>query len=275
MAYQKGTASSHTDLLVKLHTFATANGWTAQKNEESGGERELVLKSTGTGGNDSIVLAFRTNTLQASDTYNIRCRVSAAYVTSAFDNITGASPESVMYAWNADMEYYFIVSKERILILFTVSGVSQYYYGGNLQVYTSRGHWVSPLCCFGVGTSNTARWSEQGNDFSGWQYIRGSNPNHLLDDTGVWTKPDYLFPNMDTALTGNMRAYDNGDIPLLPMFVRTAARGIVGELHGAFGCGGFGVSHGQELTHSSGRRFVILQNVYRAGTTDYMAMELS
>lgn len=144
-----------------------------------------------------------------------------------------------------------------------------------MQVYTSRGHWASPLCCFGVGTDAAARWSSQGDNFSGWQFIRGTNPCHMLDNVGNWTKPNYMFPTMDSGLVGGFRAYSNGDIPLMPIFVRHASFGIVGELHGAFGCPGFGVAHGQELTHSSGKRYVLLQNVYRAGASDYMAMELS
>ncbi|QMV29702.1 hypothetical protein [Vibrio phage vB_VnaS-AQKL99] len=276
MAYEKGTATDHKNLLEKLASFVASNGWTIERNVLDGNERELVIKSTGVTGQDSIYLIFRTNTLPDSDAYNIRCKVSSVYIAnSAFDTIVGASPESVVYGWNAAMDYYFIVNNDRLMFMFTVSGVSQYYYGGNLQTYTSRGHWVSPLCNFGVGTDKNARWSSQGNDFSGWQYIRGSNPCHLLDDTGIWGKPDYMFPTMDSSIVGNMRPYANGDIALMPMFVRTSKRGLVGELPGAFGCPGFGVSHAQELTHSDGRKFVILQNVYRAGTGDYMALELS
>lgn len=275
MAFQKGKANGHIDLLNKLHTFATANGWTSERNETSDSEKEIALKSTGAGGNDSIVLMFRSNTIAASDAYNIKCRASSVWVPGVFDNLTGASPTNALYLWNGEIDYYFIVSKERIIIACLLSGVTQYYYGGNLRTYTSKGHWAAPICCFAIGTDINARWSATGDNFSGWQHIRGSNPCMLQDHGNTWTKPNYMYPSMDTGLTQNLRQFSNGDVPLMQQMVKHNSYGIVGELPGVFGLSGFGLSNWQELTHSSGKKFLVIQNVYRADATDYLAVELS
>lgn len=275
MAYQKGTATGYIDLLEKLHAFATANGWVSQRNETISNEKEIAISSTGITNDDFILLSFRTQTLAASDAFNIKCRASSVWVPGTFDNLTGASPINVLYAWDAEIEYYFIVNADRIMIAFLVSGVVQYYYGGNMQTYTSRGHWPSPICCFAVGTDVNARWSSTGDNFSGWQFIRGSNPCMIQDFDNTWTKPNYMWPSMDSALIGTLRPYDSGDVPLLQLMVKINKYGVVGELPGAFAIGGFSLANWQELTHSSGRKFLVVQNVYRTTTTDYLAMELS
>ncbi|AIM40630.1 virion protein [Vibrio phage VpKK5] len=275
MAWENGTVSGHKEILVALHAFASANGWTVRRwDTPVDGEYELILQSTGTVGDDSIVLAFRTNSLPESDTFNIRCKASSVFVDVPYDTLVNASPDSAVYSWDGDIPYYFIVNLDRIMIATFVSGTTQYYYGGNLRTYTSRGHWPAPVCSFCVGTNVNARWSSQGNDYSGWQYIRGTNPCHLQNYNSAWTKPNAVFPNMYTGIYDTARPYENGDVPLSPMMYSTSADGVVGEVVGAYHVAGFSLANGQILDHDDGRQFLVVQNVYRADQYDYLVMEL-
>ncbi|ANO57504.1 hypothetical protein [Vibrio phage vB_VhaS-tm] len=274
MAYQKGTAMGHKDLLAKLRTFALSNGWTSVKwSAPADGEHFLVLKSTGQTGQDSIHLAFETNTLTASDAFNWRVRASAIWIDSTFDAMSEASNQRAVYLWDADIEYYFIVNADHIKVIATVSGTSQYYYGGTFRAFTSRGHWNNPLCCFGVGTDVDARWSSQGDDFSAWQFVRGSNATQVQNRLGDWKKMTYLWPCMDTRITTQSLPRTDNIVSILQVLMRIEGENIVGELYGCYGLSGFGLSHGQ-VVQQNGRSFLVVQNVYRAGQGDYLAMEL-
>lgn len=275
MAYQTGTAAGYKDFLAKLRTFALANGWTQKRSlTPADSEHELILQSVGDSGQDSITLAWKTKTSEATDIFNLLCKASNTYVDTPFESLVNANSQTVVYLWDGSIEYHLMVNKERIMFACVVSGTSQYYYGGNMRTYTSRGHWSNPLCCFGVGTNADGRWSNTGDDYSGWQYLRGSKPVPVYNDQKTWVKMSHIHPFMgSTQRFSAWTAYDNGDRALLQSIVKIDGHQVVGELIGVYGTGGLGISNMQELTHSNGKKYLVVQNVYRAGGGDYLVME--
>ncbi|AUM58760.1 hypothetical protein VVP001_060 [Vibrio phage VVP001] len=277
MAYQAGTATNYKDFLSKLRTFATANGWTQKRwNNPASGEHELILQSVGDSGSDSITLAWKTKTDAPADTHNLLCKAANTYVDTPFESLVNANTQTVVYLWDGNIEYHLMVNKERIMFACMVSGTAQYYYGGNMRTYTSKGHWANPLCCFGVGTNPDGRWSSTGDDYSGWQYVRGTKPVPVYDEKKAWVKMSYIHPFMGYPLRfPTWEAYQNGDRALLQAIVKIDGHQVVGELIGVYGTGGLGLSNNQELTHSNGRKYLVVQNVYRASGGDYLIMEKS
>ncbi|QAY01772.1 UNVERIFIED: hypothetical protein OPA17_43 [Vibrio phage OPA17] len=276
MAHQKGTATNYKDFLSKLRTFATANGWTQKRwSNPASGEHELILQSVGDSGSDAITLAWATHTNADTDIHNIRCKVGNTFVDNPFDTLVNTNAETVVYLWNGSIDYHIMVNKERIMFACAVSGTAQYYYGGNFRTYTSKGHWVNPLCCFGVGTNKDGRWSSTGDDYSGWQYVRGTKATPVYNHEKVWKKMTLIHPFMDTTNYHRYIEYANGDRALLQAIIQVEGMQIAGELIGVFGTGGIGLSNFQELVHSNGRRYVVVQNVYRASAGDYLVMEMS
>lgn len=276
MAYQTGTANGYKDFLSKLKTFALANGWTQKRSlTPSSDEHELILQSAGVTGNDSITLAWRTHTNTQTDVYNLRCKAANLYVDNPFDALVNANAETVVYLWDGTIEYHIMVNNERIMFACMVSGTAQYYYGGNIRTYTSRGHWVNPICCFGVGTDKEGRWSSTGDNYSGWQYVRGTKATPVYNNEKNWVKMNHIHPFMDTVNYPKYVEYANGDRALLQTIIQIDGFACVGELHGVYGTGGTGLSNGQELAHSNGKKYLVVQNVYRASTGDYLVMEKS
>ncbi|AXH68430.1 virion [Vibrio phage R01] len=275
MAYQQGTANGYKDFLAKLRTFALANGWTQKRSlTPSDGEHELILQSTGDSGQDSITLAWKTRTDTAADSFNLLCKASNTFTDTPFESLVNANSPTVVYLWDGTINYHFMVNKERIMFACVVSSTSQYYYGGNMRTYTSRGHWVSPLCCFGVGTDAAGRWSGTGDNYSGWQYVRGTKPVPVFNEQKTWVKMSYIHPFMGHPQRfPNWVAYENGDRALLQSIVKIDGHAVVGELIGVYGSGGLGLSNMQELSHSNGKKYLVVQNVYRAGGGDYLIME--
>ncbi|QEA10938.1 hypothetical protein [Vibrio phage vB_VpS_CA8] len=275
MAYQTGTANGYKDFLGKLRTFALANGWTQKRSlTPANAEHELIMQSVGDTGNDAITLAWKTYTNTQADICNLLCKASNTYVDIPFETLTNANAETVVYLWDGTIDYHIMVNKERIMFVCMVSGTAQYYYGGNMRTYTSRGHWPNPLCCFGVGTDRDGRWSSTGDDYSGWQYVRGTKPVPVYDEKKAWVKMSYIHPFMGHPhRLSNWAPYQNGDRALLQAIIKIDGHQVVGELIGVYGTGGLGLANGQELTHSNGNKYLVVQNVYRAGGGDYLIME--
>ncbi len=281
MAFETGTATDYKDLVAKLRAFATANGWTENRYlVGDNGEDELIMTSDGATGQEQIVVGYRTITNVGDDVFNLDLFTGPAYNTNDFDNQPGRSPRRVIHLWNATIEYWFMVSKERILIVANVSTTWQLSYNGKVRTYTSRGHWPTPLISAGSSSNPDWRWSVQDSgNMSSLQWSRGTAAPTIRQPNDAWANCSGPYP---TAVTSNAPwgsntvNQENGDAGLLPLAAINSTYFAMGEFEGCFGLSGEKLGAGQILNPpAAGNDFLVVQNVYRNGFADYLAVELT
>lgn len=274
MAYQTGTATNYKDVLAKLRTFATANGWTAKTwSNPASGEHELVLFSNGDAGNESIHVGYKTHTVDASDVFNIKVWSTVSYVSGTdFDNVEGKSPDRCIGAWNAAMVYHFVVTKQSIMVVLRVSTAFHYAYLGHIRPYTSRGHWPSPLCCAASCSDHNLRWSDTTNKSGSIQSPNSGNYVVVRNDAGNWVSVTTMFP-----IASGGPIYDSGDYPsgnkIMQKYIWFDTE-CYGEPEGIYYVQGSNIQAGQILQEDS-TNYLVCPEVFRTGLNDYFAVRLA
>jgi hypothetical protein len=166
MAYEfsNGTtvphATDHSDLLAKLRTFVNAQGGVQQ--EYVAGDRYIV-KLTG-GGSDSIYVGLKVYANAGDNSYALILQGYTGFTSGqAFDNHPGAigSNPPALALWNSSIQYWFLVSGRRIIIVAKVGSTYQMAYLGWIQPYGTPGQWPYPLLIGGStyrgDTDNSAK----------------------------------------------------------------------------------------------------------------------
>ncbi|MGF1680228.1 hypothetical protein [Photobacterium minamisatsumaniensis] len=278
MAWETGTANGHRDLLAKLAVFAVAQGWVAVKSlTPTDGEYELWLKSGGESGKETIFVGFRTESDPDNDRFNVALRCSPMFSDGAlFHEMPNSSSTKYVYLWKNTIPYYFVVNKDRIIVIAQISTKTHACYLGKLRQYCSLGHWPRQVVVFGESDIATGRWSNEGGDYSIFQnIIPRANAVLWVDNTYLNVTKSYPrqggFPALDGKPINN-----SNDRWMIQMFAIHNDHGALGEFQGCFYLSGRDVATWQRLTSpDNSREYVVLQNIYRAGFIDYMAVELA
>lgn len=279
MAWEKGTADGYRDLLEKLKVFASANGWKVErwvKDVNEVQDDELIISSTGLSGKEYYICGFKTDFDIAAAKYNWKLISGVLYSTgSIFEDQPNATPVQYMYLWQNPINYWFVVNKARIIVIAQISMTTHVIYCGKLQSYCSLGHWPRQVGCYGEGHNAQGRWSSQGNDYSTFQWFRHDARKVLWVDN-VYITPESVYPNMsDSSLCKNGWTYLNGDHWLMPMSVLHENHGALGEFIGCYYIDGHDTSSLQQITTPDNTRLLlVVQNIYRNGYRDFMAVEL-
>ncbi len=284
MAWTSGTAADYRDLLEQVMIFASANHWKVEKWHKedidplypSEGEDELYLSSEGPSGQEYFMVAIKTTYHRIEDRYNWKLIAGPQFSQgSSFEAQPNATTEQFIYLWQGEIDYHLFVDPNRIIVLAQVSGTTHVCYLGKLQNYCSLGHWPRQFGCFGEGVNAAGRWSSQGNDYSHLQWFRNSARQVLWVD-GAYLTPSRIWPTMSsTCLMVSGQVYDDGSHWSLPMTVVHDTHGALGEFIGCYYIDGHNVSTGQVITTNDPmpRTFVVVQNIYRNGYRDFMAIE--
>lgn len=283
MAWETGTANGHRDLLLKLKSFSQANGWKVERwvyDPLGIADDELILSSNGESGQESIYVGIKTSYNVPGDRYNFKICASPLFSAgSPFESQPGACPVQYVYLWQNDMDYVICVDLDHIKMGSQVSGTTHDFYVGKLRTYCSLGHWPRQVVAFGDGSSESGRWSSQGNGYGSIQWLR-SNPRAILWTNGQWITDTTLssYPSQyPSVLTdGGGGNYENGDHWMIPLTCLSSEHGAMGEFIGCYYICGDRSSSGQTFESSDGqRRWIALQNIYRNGFRDFMAWELA
>lgn len=297
MAYQasNGTsiphATSATDLLAKLITYATATvpsgiRWTAVENVAGD---HVILRGPG-GGSDQIFVGILNYSNVVDDRFGWVLQGYTGYNSGvSFHDQPGAIPSlrPMVPLWNSEIPFEFFVSGRRIMCLAQVSSVFIAFYLGWAKIYGSNGQWAYPLCVGGSAISTTdtpPRYSTTGADMTHFT-IPVNNGNgvsslRILNSAGVWEAPMILATSSGTAMQGagvwpfscsvhdtlggglnNIKPGLGGKYPLLPMMIHTTTN-IFGEFEGVKQVTGDGNSPGSSVTEGSDV-YSVTQNVYR------------
>lgn len=275
MAYATDVATSHTDLLSRIKTFAVAQGWTALR--DSGGE--VVLKGVGVAGTDEIYVGLKLYTSAGTDTYGISFNGFTGYVDSEpFNNQPGALPQTEGSATaitliNAPMTYWLCVNSRRIVVVVKVSAVYEAAYLGYILPYASPNQYPYPLFVGGsIPGPTPARFSDVSGNHSHFAIPNGSAK--LRPISGVWaslTRANVSPYHVD-ASNSLLPAYDDS-YPLTPLVLFDALN-IYGELDGCYHCTGF-ANAAENLIQVDEQDYLVVQNVFRTDRAAYWALKLA
>lgn len=285
MAYQIGFVDNtgsegvaHWQMLLTIKTFAEANGWTTLRYlnptpyTDPTVTRELILQGVGLSGTEQIFIGFRAYQSQSADYYNLSMATFKGYVAgNTFATQPGASGISGVPAHNLRIDYWLRVTGQTITLAMKV-GTPVYEMGqvGKHFPLDSPGQYAQPLIAAGMLSGEAAtRYSDTNHSFA-W---KGSRANLMMAfNDGTWKKP-ITYPWSQATLASGMRD-TAGQYHLTPIVLYDAVSGAYGYLDGLYHITGFNNAVENTIV-IAGITYVVIQDVYRTGFGDYVAMELN
>ena len=264
-----GGTLAHYKMLQKIRDVAVASGfWTVMRYDTSKVDRELILKGQGYSGTEEIYVGVRTYQNASADYYNLCVATFTGYVPSnTFDTQPSARLSGVP-AHNQRIDYWLTVNPQRIACCMKVgTPVYEHFYIGKFFPYARPSQYPYPVICGGMlnGATET-RFSDTNHSMP----YKGNRVNlGMRFNTGVYLQPE-SHPWNNNYLAGSTQLRDtNGHYPLLPVILNDA-NGIYGELDGVRYISGF-----DNVTENTcGTDWVVFQDVWRTGFTDYIALRL-
>jgi hypothetical protein len=285
MAYEIGYVDNtgsegvaHWQMLLKIKTFAEANGWTTLRYlnptpyTDATVTRELILKGEGLSGTDEIFIGFRAYQSQSADYYNLSVAGFTGYVAGNTFITQPGYFESGVPAHNNRIDYWLAVNAQRIAFGLKVgTPVYEHGYAGFFLPYATPGQFPYPLVVGGMLNGVPAtRFSDTSYSMP-YKGTRANFKMRFID--GTWKQPD-AWPWNNTYLTATRPMRDTGAVYcLLPIVVNDSGPNVYGELDGVYSISGF--NNGAETTLAiDGVGYVVLPDVGRNGFTDYIALRI-
>lgn len=268
---------AHYNMLQVIRDFAAANGWQVLRYDTTLENRELILKGVGYSGAEEIFVGFRTYHNVDGDYYNLVAGGFTGYVPgNDFDHQPGAALSGVP-CHNQRVDYWLTLTPQRIALAMKVgTPVYESAYVGKCLPYARPSQYPYPLVCGGMldGAAAT-RFSETVHE----GYFKGNRANMKLRTNDGWVQPycypwgnDYIAGNAASASRTNLRD-TGGTYHLLPIELHDNSANIWGALEGVFYISGFDNAVENTLV-INGETFVVVQDVWRTGHTDYYALRM-
>ena len=264
-----GGTLAHYKMLEKIRDVAVASGfWEVMRYNTAVDDRELILKGKGYTGTEEIYVGVRTYQNPSADYYNLCVATFTGYVPSnTFDTQPGVRLSGVP-AHNQRIDYWLTVNPQRIACCMKVgTPVYEHFYIGKFFPYARPSQYPYPIVCGGMLNGAAAtRFSETSHSMP----YKGNRANlGMRFNTGVYLQPE-THPWNNTYLAGSTQLRDTNDSYLLLPIILNDANGIYGELDGIRYVSGFN----NVVENTCGPEWVVFQDVWRTGFTDYMALKL-
>ncbi|SEJ58415.1 hypothetical protein SAMN04244579_04857, partial [Azotobacter beijerinckii] len=143
-------------------------------------------------------------------------------------------------------------------------------YVGKMLPYGRPSQYPYPVVCGGMLSGAAAtRFSDTAH--SG--YFKGNKASMGLRSNDGWLQP-YCYPWQNSAIASTTQLRDTGGVyHLLPVELNDNSANLWGALDGIFYISGFNNAVENTLT-IDGVDYVVIQDVWRTGHTDYYAMRL-
>lgn len=286
-------ATDHADFLAKLVTFATANGWTELENTSD----KVVLQGEGSG-SDEIFVAIQKYANVGADCFGLRLNGYTGYQSGyTFLNQSGAIQTSEVTGygaiavplWDTTIPYWFVVSGRRIIAVAKVGTTFQMLYLGFYLPFASPNQYPYPLAVGGSFIGNVAN-PEPRYSGTGGQYSMPFTNIHVAGGVGSMFArlPGGIWYSAANAIDRGMFPYNQPDIgfqrqglddePILtPIeiqhYTTATVHNRLGEVDGLYHVSGFGLSAEDIITIDSDD-YLVIPNVYRSGSADYVAVKL-
>lgn len=274
-----GGVLAHYKMLEVIRNFAAANGWQVLRYDTAPANRELILKGAGFSGTEEIFVGFRTYQDSTADYYNMLAATMTGYVAgNSFDTQPGLQVSGVP-AHNNRIDYWLTLNPHRIALAMKVgTPVYETAYVGKCLAYARPSQYPYPIVCSGMlNGAALLRFSDTSANHS---FGFKGNSARLALRTNDQYRQVYCYPwnNGYIASTGtsssnpNLRD-TNGRYPLLAIELNDNTNNLWGVLDGIFYISGF--NNAVENTLSiGGESYVVIQDSFRVGHTDYIAMRL-
>jgi hypothetical protein len=251
--------------------------WEVLRYDTVSTNRELILKGYGLSRTEEIFVGFRTYHDAGADYYNLLAGVFTGYVAgNSFDTQPSARLSGVP-AHNQRIDYWLTLNGQRIALALKVgTPVYESCYVGKMLPYGRPSQYPYPVVCGGMLSGAAAtRFS----DTSHSGYFKGNKANMGLRSNDNWLQP-YCYPWGNSYIAGtaasssNTNLRDTGDVyQLLPVELHDNTANLWGALDGIFYISGFNNAVENTLTVDD-VEYVVIQDVWRTGHTDYYAMRL-
>ncbi|WP_312679872.1 hypothetical protein [Stutzerimonas nitrititolerans] len=272
-----GGVLAHYKMLETIRDFAAANGWTVLRYDTAPADRELILKGVGYTGEEEIFVGFRTYQDASADYYNLLAGVFTGYVAgNSFDTQPGARLSGVP-AHNNRIDYWLTLNPQRIALAMKVgTPVYESCYVGKCLPYGRPSQYPYPVVCGGMLSGAAAtRFSDTAH--SG--YFKGNQLAMGLRSNDNWLQP-YCYPWGNSYIAGTGRSASNtnlrdtgGTYHVLPIELHDNSANLWGALDGIFYISGFDNAVENTLTIDE-VGYVVIQDVWRTGHTDYYALRM-
>jgi hypothetical protein len=288
MAYEIGYVDNtgseglaHWQMLLKIKTFAEANGWTTLRylNPTDGSNRELIMKGVGLSGAEEIFVGFRSYHDATADYYNLSLAGFTGYVPGNTFITQPGYRESGVPAHNQRVDYWLVANAQRITFAWKVGvGVYQTGYVGKMFPFGTPGQYPYPLVVAGmlIGVPAT-RYSATANYAMPYYGNRANLAMRFLD--GTWKQP-FGYPYSNTVLAGNSAGAEYalrdsaGIYPITAVALYDNTPNVYGKLDGISHMSGFNTVVEDTMT-IDGTPYVVIRDTVNTGFNNYLALELS
>lgn len=296
MAYEIGFVDNagteglaHWQMLLKIKTFAEANGWTTLRyvNPTDGSNRELIMQGVGLSGTEQIFIGFRTYHLAAADYYNMTVAAFTGYVAALAFTAQPGYIERGVCAHNQRIDYWLAVNGQRIAFGFKIGAPSVYEIGyvGKFFPYATPSQYPYPMALCGMLPSPTpaTRYSDTSTTHA--TGVRGNNINgYLRDLMGNWVTFSCLPWTADFNNSPTIRRDSGGYYHALPSVLfngsvstnqtGTDSGNVLGELDGIRYLSGFN-NVSENTCTIAGKSNVLFGDGWRTGIGDYFLLEMN
>lgn len=291
MAFEIDTASDYLDLLARIETFATANGWTSLRStydETTGTDGELILQGEGLSATDEIIVGIQSYQDVGAGRYNFRIRGFSAYDGAAWGSLPGLSAERYVPLWQNPIDYWLIVNAQRILLMAKVSTFYHYMYLGFIDSYSTDDEYPYPLMIGGTSDLSTETYSNVncqafwGKNAVSVAELRLPNAQWVtVNNTALPSNVFHILPwRIGASGTGFPNLRDGFSVvPLAPAVIvlpttTTEIKGALGQLDGVFWLPGPNVSVEDTVTIGA-EDYVVGHDIFRGSTNDHCALRLA
>lgn len=259
---------------VTESTNPVASRWQVLRYDTASATRELILKSLGLSGTEEIYVGFRAYQDTGADYYNLSVAGFTGYVPGNTFITQPGYFESGIPAHNLNIGYWMAVNGQRIVFALKVgTPVYEVAYAGKMLPFSLPTQYPYPLVIGGMLSGVPAtRFSDttQSTPFKG---NRANFKMRFVD--GVWTQV-HTWPWSSTHIAGaTAQIRETGTIyTLQPITLHNNSNGVYGAIDGVYHISGFNNVVENTLT-IGGKLYVVVQDVYRTGFNDYIALEMS
>lgn len=287
-----GTATDPADMLAKIVTHMTANGWTLLGASTS---TEKYLSSPALGVATQFV-GLKLVTDGVNNKYHLELQAYTGVIAGAgFTAHPGAQANAnyrtLLLLWNNSMPYWAQVTARRLSIMVKVGGST--YHSGYLGMplpMALPSQWPLPLVIGGSGCgyqSTTPGHSDTGDAVSNFWSTQLNRPQlWLRDAAGIWQKFERQnFQNGSwyegtypyTARNNKCRNFrpitSTSKYPIIPiefgLFSTTSRYGWFDGLHHV---SGVNLSPETTITGDDSKTYIVFPNVYRTDAANWVAM---
>jgi hypothetical protein len=253
--------------------------WEILRYDDVSANRELIMRGKGLTGTEQIYVGFRTYQNSTADYYNLVAAVFTGYVPSnTFDTQPGVRLSGVP-AHNNRIDYWLTLNAQRIVLAMKVgTPVYEMAYVGKVFPYSRPSQYPYPVACVGMlGGAPATRFSDTSSSHTFG--FRGNVPSIGLRNTDAWLQA-FTTPWGNSRLTGsgandtttNMRETE-GNYYLLPIQLHNNSNQLYGVFDGVNYISGFNNAVENTLV-IGGKTYVVIQDSFRTGHSDYIAMRL-